>query len=246
MKNRLLILSAIITIALVTLACGTNWSMAQGSGKLVTEQRSVSNFNAIAFSGIGDLTIIQGESESLIVEAEDNIIEYITTEVKGQTLEIGFDSRRWNDWVKPTQPIKFTLTVTDLKEINLSGAGSIQTDKLITPTLEIISSGAGSIALLGLETESLTVHSSGAGSIEVSGNTLTQKITISGLGNYDAGDLSSVQTAITVSGAGNSNLWVAETLDITISGVGSVRYYGDPKISQSISGIGSVQKLDDK
>jgi len=71
-----------------------------GSGKVITESRSVSNFKNITFSGMGEMLITQDETESLTIEAEDNIVALIKTEVKDDTLTIGFSQNNIN--LRPT------------------------------------------------------------------------------------------------------------------------------------------------
>ena len=77
-------------------ACGSNTILGsreviKGSGNVITESREVSGFNGVSHTGIGRVTITQGDTESLTIQADDNLMEYITSEVKNDTLELGFD-----------------------------------------------------------------------------------------------------------------------------------------------------------
>ncbi|MGD8865900.1 MAG: head GIN domain-containing protein [Anaerolineales bacterium] len=224
MLKKLLMLIGVFT--LMTTACTISVRYEEGSGVVVEEARSVSGFDRVSFEGVGKLVVTQGSEESLTIEAEDNILPRIETRVRGRTLEIRFDTDRWENIIRPTRPIRFYLTVTDLESIFLSGLGDIEVQDI--------------------ESESMDVTLSGAGSITLSGSVERQDVNVSGAGAYDAGDLESEIADINLSGAGSATVWVTESLDVNITGLGSVRYYGDPELEQSISGLGSIEAMGER
>jgi hypothetical protein len=244
MKRALAALSLLVIAALLA-GCGLDFNFAatKGSGKVVSESRSVSGFEAVSLSGVGELTITQGDSESLTVEAEDNILPHIITEVKDGTLIIRFDTVRWTDSFQPTKSIKFTLTVKDLAQLDISGAGSTDVGDLKTESLSVDISGAGSLKIKNLEADDLQVNLSGAGSFDLAGKAARQTVTIDGAGSYNAGDLECQEASVTISGAGSATVWATETLDAELNGVGSIRYYGEPEVTESVSGLGTVVSL---
>jgi len=87
---------------------------------------------------------------------------------------------------------------------------------------------------------------SGAGNIHISGIAGAQKLSLSGIGNYNTQDLKSTSASVSLSGAGNAMIWVTDALDVHISGAGSVEYYGHPIITKEISGVGSLDPKGDK
>ena len=118
-KVKILQLTVIITLiaimAVFAASCKWTIGVVRGSGDLVTEERDVSGFDELHFSGMGSLIIEQGDEESLIIEADDNIIDLIETDVRGGDLDIKF-RRGFN--VVPTAKMKFYLTVIDLDRID--------------------------------------------------------------------------------------------------------------------------------
>jgi hypothetical protein len=232
-----------IIMIITSLLTGCNIRIETGSGNVITESRAVSNFNQIYLLGIGELIIKQGDKESFQIEAEDNVITLVETEVKNQILNIRFDNKNWQDNVVPTKPIKLFLTVKDLSLINLSGTGSISAGSLQATNLEIISSGAGSIEIRNLAANRLTLNISGVGGCDLNGKVSEQSIYISGTGIYNAEDLESQKASITITGAGNAIIWAKESLEVVISGAGNVDYYDEPQITQSISGVGNIRSL---
>lgn len=231
-------------IALLLAGCGVNVIL--GSGRVTTENRSVGNFDAVLLSGAGDLTITQGDSEALTVDAEDNLMPYIKTEVRNGTLVISFDNGNGRTQLTPTKGIRYTLSAKNLKSIDLSGAGRVSSASLKGDQLSIGISGAGSINIDHVEATTLTSTLSGAGNLKVAGQVTGQTVVLSGLGSYDAGNLGSQLAKVSVNGAGGATVWARDTLDVTISGAGGVNYYGSPQIQKKISGIGGITKLGDK
>ncbi len=237
MKKNFVITLSLLVVGLVLLsACGLR--AIRGSGDIVTEDRDVSGFDSIEFAGYGRLIVTQGNEESLSIEIDDNLLRYIDTDVVGDTLKIEFDD---NIFLRATDStIIFRLSVIQLVSLDISGAGTFEVDELETDEFELTMSGAGKIDIDSIQATDLKVVVNGAGSVSISGTVDTQDIVVSGVGDFNALDLESQEATVTISGAGDADLWVHDELDITISGVGSVSYYGDPDVSQSGSGLGSI------
>lgn len=235
-----LIVAVISVLAIFTASCKWTIGLVRGSGDIETEERDVSGFDEVYLSGVGNLIITQGDEESLTIEADDNIIPLIKTDVFGNRLNISF--RRGYNFI-PTVKIKYYLTVIDLDKISLSGAGDIDCDNFSTDKLEFEISGAGDIDF-NINAESVETTSAGAGDINLAGKVDSQEIDISGVGKYDAEELESRECSISLSGAGSVTVNTSEELDISISGVGNVYYAGDPHITQDISGLGRVKSID--
>jgi hypothetical protein len=216
----------VIVVALTLSACTFTISYDEGSGVVVNETREVSDFNAVAFTGIGTLYITVGDDESLEIEAEDNIISRIVTEVRGDRLEISFDSDRWETLIRPTEPIRYFLTVQSLKEVNLSGLGDVQIEEL--------------------QADRLVLTLSGAGRVKATGEADQLEINVTGAGSFDGADLVSERIDVNLSGAGSATVWATEFLDVNISGLGNVRYYDDPEIRETVTGLGSMEKLGER
>jgi hypothetical protein len=217
-----------------------------GSGTVITETRAVSTFDRVAFSSFGDLTIQPGEREGLTIEAEDNVLPEIRTEVRDHTLYISYaDDNGWPN-VAPTRPVRLTLTVVDLSAVDLSGAGNLRVDRLTTDELLASLSGAGSLSVDDLEAQAATFLLSGAGGLDASGTTQDLDVVVSGLGSFEGGDLRSETAHVTVSGVGSATAWATRTLTADLRGLGSVDYYGEATVQKNVSGLGTVRHLRDK
>lgn len=253
MKVQIRFIIILLILAVASTACIAPFPprLIRGSGNVIVEERDVSGFDRIQMSGIGRIIITQGDDESLSIETDDNLMEYIETEVKGNTLEIDFSkdlllSSKTRNTLEPSAGFIFRISVIDLQSITVSGGADIQSEKIKTDRLVISFSGAGNISIADLNADMLDVIISGAGDVDLAGKVQSQDITLSGLGRYRAFDLESEEASVFISGAGGANLWVSETLDVLISGAGDVEYYGDPSVSQEIAGLGRIQGLGEK
>ena len=247
MKRRSIWLTLIVLIA-ASLACAVPFdaSTVKGSGNVVTEERDVSGFDSVVMSGFGRVIITQGDEESLTVETDDNLMQYIETKVSGGTLELGFTDDVGRKILVPSDSFIFRLSVIDLTALDISGAASFEIQELDADRLEMVLSGAGGVRINSLTAADLVVTVSGAGDIELVGQVETQEVDLRGLGSYDAPDLESQEATVRIGGAGSATIWVRDTLDVTIGGAGDVDYFGSPAVTQDITGAGSITSRGDK
>lgn len=231
----------VIVVALVAglflSACGAG---VRGSGNVTSESRDVSDFDEVVLEGSGNLTIQQTGSESLTIEAEDNIIPYLKSDVEGDRLIISVED---NTTINSTEPINYRLTVKDLNTLTLSGSGNIATTGINADELALTLSGSGNIDTPDTNTDELEVKVPGSGNVRATGKADSQDIDISGSGSYEALDLESKEAEIDLGGSGKASVNVLDDLDVTISGSGSVQYRGNPTVIQDIRGSGEVRKL---
>ena len=184
-----------------------------------SEPRDVSGFSEVELNGVGNLSIQQTGSESLSVEAEEDILPKIRTEVDNNRLIIGLGP---NTSISTTEPINYKLSVKALNVLKVSGSGNVEAEDI--------------------STDELAVTISGTADVEMSGSADSQDVEISGSGDYKAEDLESIEVKIDVGGSGSALINVSEELDVEVSGSGSVEYVGDPTVKQDVSGAGEVRK----
>ena len=144
----------------------------------ITETRVVSGFTGIDASSAFNITVTKGNTESLTVEADDNIMPYVRTEVKQGVLHLYLDN---NKKVKNVKTLKAIVVMKNLDKVMLSGACKLTGNGLFTPD-KFKSDCSGATQLdLQLNTGQMTIETSGASKInlhaEVAGDV---KIDVSG------------------------------------------------------------------
>jgi len=217
----------------------------RGSGNVITQTREVEDFTAIEMDYPAQVTVTQGDSVSVQIEAEDNVLPGLQTRVRNDTLEVFYKVSEGKH-VNPTKAVKITIVVKDLKEVDFESAGELTLNGIETDELDVSVSGAGNLKVNDLVAKEFAVNLSGAGSMHANGEANDFKLTISGFGSFNGKDLQTTTTRITLSGAGSATVWVEDELDATISGAGSVNYYGSPSVTKRVSGVGNVSKSGDK
>lgn len=152
-----------------------------------------------------------------------------------------------NYYLKPSnhKTIAVEVPINALKEIALSGSGSVRSEEQIkTSQLEIKMSGSGKI-IVGVATEALEVVLSGSGRIELNGTSAKLEAKLSGSGSIKAKELKAEDGDFSVSGSGRIEANISDELEARVSGSGSVRYQGTPttRVYSKVNGSGSVKEI---
>lgn len=188
------------------------------------EDRTVGSFNEVSISGGIDLYITQGNSKTLTVEASENAIDNLVTEVKNGRLKIYFDKR-----VRRVKKANVYITVNDLKKISSSGGSDVESKgQLKFDELAIHSSG-GSDVELELIVNHLDCHTSGGSDVELDGSAETLELHASGGSDFDGFNFKTREAVVSASGGSDSNIYASESIVVSASGASDVNFKGDPK-----------------
>jgi hypothetical protein len=226
-------------LAMWNLGCNVvNSGGPTGSGRVISDTRTVSRFSAIELRGVGGAVVTLGGPEALIVEAEDNLLPSITTTVSNDTLVVELKTGR------PTKPIVYHVTARELTALTTSGAGDIEANGLTASRLRTSQNGAGDIRLGQLTAQELASSMSGAGSLHASGTVGTLTLTMAGAGKLNGRELAVRDARLTITGAGDATVRVSDTLRAQLTGAGSVAYIGNPRVESNITGAGSVRRIE--
>ncbi len=237
---RLIYLILVIAVAACVEGGG---GIIQGSGNIVTQERKVAQFSKVVLTGVGTIVLTQEDRDILSVETDDNLTQYIKTDVDKGVLTIEVQK---NASLSPSKEIIYHISVKNITGIDVSGAGTINSsNQLISKDFVITLSGAGNVNI-DATVRKLTLHLAGSGDIILNGNADDQSIDISGSGTYKGYNFVTKFTEIVINGVGNAEINAKDSLEVDISGVGSVTYMGDPVIHQTITGVGAVRKAEAK
>lgn len=211
-----------------------------GSGHVVTEKRSLSEFDQLILEGEGEVRFTQADTLRLSIEAEDNLIDELITRVHGDTLTI---KTRDRVLLAPTEPILYHVEAPSLSSLRIDGSGELRAGALETQELDVEIRGSGTLRIEDLTARALSTDISGSGDVRLGGEIETQDVQISGSGEYRCKNLKSADAHVSVSGSGEVEVFVSDTLEVEISGSGDVAVRGTPKTHVDISGSGDVRSL---
>ena len=212
------ILIAVLVAALAVVA-GLITLLAYGSsGATATQTRTVARFTSLELAGSNNVTIIVGRAQSVVVHADSNLINHVTTDVVAGTLVIG-DTGSFT----ASGPMSVDVSVPSLTALTLSGSGQI--------------------SVTGISTPQLTVTVSGSGRVSAAGTATRLDVTINGSGQAQLSQLTARDVHAVVSGSGLIQVTATTSLDAAVPGSGTIVYGGNPpQVTTSVTGSGTVTR----
>lgn len=214
----------------------------KGEGPVKTENRSASDFHAIETSIAGDVEVSVADNYSVEVQAQENLLPILKTEVEDGTLKIYF-----SESVSHHENLKIRVSAPAFDRFSLGGSGTI---RVLTPlradNMKMEIAGSGDIFLLQGEFGGINTSIAGSGSMELGGKANSLHSEIAGSGDIKARQLTTNELDVQISGSGSVTCDVVQNLKAAISGSGDVYYSGQPVVDANVSGSGSVKKLNEQ
>jgi hypothetical protein len=214
-RGRAAILGAFTVVSMVVAACDEGPGV-RGSGEVTSETRDVAGFDEIVLEGSGDLDVDVDGTESLVVEAEDNLLPLLTSEVRDGRLEL-----EWTEPLSPTEPIRYTISARALEGVSIIGSA------------DVVASG--------LDCATFRASVAGAGSFDVDGSCDALDLSVAGSGDFDGEELTVRSASVSIAGSGDALVNASDELRVSIAGSGDVEYLGDPDVELDIAGSGDVR-----
>jgi len=188
------------------------------------ETRSASDFTGINASSVFNIIVSKGNTESLTIEADDNVMQYVRSEVKNGVLYLYIDNSKQFRNIKI---LKASIVMKNLDKVTLSGACKLTANDLFTPEkFKIDCSGASSMDV-NLNTDILNIEASGASKIQI-------KAKVAGDTNLSISGASKIQGELKTA-----------NLELSSSGVCSVELSGSAiNFKINMSGVSKIMTED--
>jgi len=189
----------------------------EGSGVPATQTRDLPAFTSVELAGGNNVVVHVGGKQSVVVKADDNLLNRVTTEVDAGTLVVG----NTPGGLTTKSPMSVDVTVPTLDALTLAGGGNILVD--------------------GIEATHLTVTLSGSGNVTGSGTAAALDVTLAGSGNVRFTRVSSENVHAVLSGSGNIFVTATKSLDASVPGSGTIAYAGNPQyVTKAVTGSGAI------
>jgi len=237
LKITILITTYLMLLFTTTSCFFDNLSGIKGSKQVISEEREISaNFNTIKVQQGITVYLTQGNKTDIKVEADDNIIDLLITEVKNDVLNIYFEKN-----VNKVKARNVFLTTNDIDKIKTSSGARVQTENTIQcSSLDLDASSGSSIKIL-VNTNEINSESSSGANIEILGNTTNFIASSSSGSNINADKLECVDAKTNVSSGAIINVNVSGILTANASSGGNISYEGNPtEIDKNTSSGGIV------
>lgn len=211
-----------------------------GNGKMTTTTRSTSDYDAIACAGSFDYVLVAGTEGKITLEGEENLLQYIITEVKDNKLIIKTENHI-NLRPSNNKAIKITIPFKDIHSVSLAGSGDLWNEDVISSTnLEVALSGSGDV-VLNIEASNTVGKVAGSGDLTLKGNTNRLEAKVAGSGDFHGFNLQANHTEVSVAGSGDAEVVSNESLKARVAGSGDIEYRGNPKTEDTkVAGSGSI------
>jgi len=237
--NKKAILSLVV-ILLISVNIQSQWfsTGVKGNGNIVTKTRNVGDYDKVSVAGSFDVTLVAGNEGSLSIKIEDNLLEYLITEVVNGSLKI-----KWEKGVniRTRKGVYITVPFEEIEAVKLSGSGDITSDDVIKATDFYTSvSGSGDIKL-NVEADEITSKVTGSGDVTLKGNSPFLKTSVTGSGDFHGFNLKTKKVEAKVTGSGDISVFVTENLNARVTGSGDIDYKGNPEIQNTrVTGSGDI------
>ena len=212
----------------------------KGNGNVTKVQRDIKSFNEIGADGIFKIYLMQGNKESVEVEIDENLQEYVIIKNNGHKLELSF-AKGIN--VKKTTENNVYITFKDLKELDIDGVCNVESKTTLKCNdLKLDIDGVATIKL-ELDCGQVKTDLDGVGNVELYGKADKLTIKKTGVGSLNSKKLDTKILDINNSGVGNADVYASKEISLNNSGVGSITYSGDAAVKALKSdGVGKIKK----
>ena len=189
----------------------------QGSGVAATQQRQLPPFRSVELAGSNNVTIRVGGKQSVLVHADSNLLQRVTTVVHARRLVIGNTPGSFIS----KSPMSVEISMPSLSALRLSGSGNV--------------------SATGIKTSSLTMSLPGSGVLHATGSAMRLTVTVAGSGDAQLGQLVARDVHAVVPGSGFLAVTATDSLNASVPGYGVIMYYGRPAhLTTSVTGSGTI------
>ncbi len=221
-----------IGILILLAVLGISTSIKAGNND-ETEVRNVNNFNAIDVSTGIDLYISMGSSEGLKVVANEDIIDQLITEVKGNVLRIYMkQDNKWFNRKKTNQTKKVYVTVKELNAIEASSGSDVESENTLKGEQIDIEASSGSDVVLDLIYKEVKLSTSSGSDAKLSGKAKRFEAQASSGSDISAKNLEAKYCRVRVSSGSDAYVNVTEKLYAKATSGGDVYYTGNPGLKE--------------
>lgn len=232
----------------------------QGSGKMVTDTIKIENFHEIDASS-GVKVIITDQPGDVVVQADENLIEYVTVKVREGELKIGMKPgvRIWTT----EDIVVYVPDNGNIRKLDASSAAKILTDKqLVVKSLEIDASSAAKVRVdvktsecsveasssakvaVQIVADRLKVETSSAASVKFQGVVREASFEATSASSIDAEMLTTQLCEVEASSAADVRVWCEQEIHGQASSAGTISHKGKWRGGLSSSSGGSLHKID--
>lgn len=228
-------------VALTLTACNLNINTGEnGNGKIVTEEREVTaDFTEVRGSAGLDIYLTQGNENKIVVEADENLLQYIETDIESGKLHITSSEN-----IGRSKSKKVYVTYKELNTIEASSGADVTGNSVIKSQKLSLKSSSGAELEVEVFTQDLTAKTSSGAELKVSGKASSLNADASSGSELDAKELFVINCIAEASSGAEVTVNVKDKLETRVSSAGEINYHGNPvSVNSNKSNSGTVEKM---
>jgi hypothetical protein len=238
MKNLKFFLIAFLALGITFCTHGQIRRTVYGNNHVVKKEREAGRFTGLRVSSGIDVYLKQTGSESIAVEADENLHEYILTEIRDGVLHVYTEAN-----IREAEMKRVYVTMKDISSLKTTSAGDIIGETPVkTDNLELSVSSAGDIKL-EIYAKDVEANISSSGDVTLTGEADILNANLSSAGDLNSFGLEVREADVSASSAGDADINVSERLRARSSSAGDINYRGNPKyVDAHSSSAGGVHR----
>ena len=188
-----------------------------GSGVSMTEVRDLEPFEKVCLEEFGTINVSFGETQSVSVTTDDNLVGLVETVVKDGELHV-----RPLEPINPKVDLVIDVVVPRLTHAELAGAASLH--------------------IHDIQGESLDIELAGACGVDATGSVDNLNLELAGACRARLGSLEAKNAKVEIAGTGSIIVYASESIDAEANGFAKITCHGNPQeVQKEANGISSVK-----
>lgn len=234
-----IVITAVLTLTLFSCNFDLNLNHGvRGNGEVITVDRATKQFSAIKATEGLDVYITQGSTESITVEADENIQELIMTDIEDGVLRI-----HTKENIGYASAKKVHIIFKNISSIITTSGSDLYATNTITTKSLTLKSTSGSDMTLDINTSFVDCSSTSGSDITLSGKTTKLIAQATSGSDIKAADLISESSDVRATSGANITINTYKELTANATSGGEIKYYGNPeKINKSDGVSGGIRQ----
>lgn len=196
------------------------------------DQFGLEDFSSVDLSGLFDVRIEQGDVYAVQLDGPEREKKRYDVYREQETLVIEYkneDKFFWKKNLFDEDKVKITITMPDLKELDVKGAGKLNFHGFREQDIEIKLTGAVN-GEGDIYSENMTIDLTGASTLELRGSGQFMEANLTGACGLRAYNYEVNHAIIEAHGASSAKVFVTNKLEIDKGVASSVSHRGEPEV----------------
>jgi hypothetical protein len=209
-----------------------------GNGRVITKVLTTDTIRRVIISDRLDAVLIPSDSVYIILNADENLHDYVSAEITESTIKISCEKK-----IRMARAKEIRIYSRYLRRADISSHSTFETrDSLLTEEFSLDATSGAEVKIMG-RFDRLIANASSGSNVHLAGYTEYLNATISSAADLFAYDLTAKTADVVSSSAADARVNVTDEAKFNASSAADIIYRGDPKVIDSrASSLGDIKK----